>query len=224
MSCSPSKAAPLTSTSPSPTQRSFTVAVVVTIVCLPLLLLDLMWSGGSGARSVSEASAEVTIAPAVDAAAIPGEPVTTAPPADPVTVVAAPSTTAALKAPAPVAPAIPAKRSAAPVTTKPPVWTPPPTTVAPAPPPPIVSSSDAAFLACVRSRESGGNYAIVDSSGQYMGAYQFSQSTWDGIASRSGRSALVGVHPNNASPADQDAIAFATLAISGRSPWGGLCS
>jgi hypothetical protein len=33
-----------------------------------------------------------------------------------------------------------------------------------------------------------------------------------------------GVHPNNASPADQDAIAFATLAISGRSPWGGLCS
>ena len=224
MSCSPSKAAPLTSTSSSPTQRSFTVAVVVTIVCLPLLLLDLMWSGGSGARSVSEASAEVTIAPAVDAAAIPGEPVTTAPPADPVTVVDPPSAAAALKAPAPVAPAIPAKRSAAPVTTKPPVWTPPPTTVAPAPPPPIVSSSDAAFLACVRSRESGGNYAIVDSSGQYMGAYQFSQSTWDGIASRSGRSALVGVHPNNASPADQDAIAFATLAISGRSPWGGLCS
>jgi hypothetical protein len=197
---------------------------VVTIVCLPLLLLDLMWSGGSGARSVSEASAEVTIAPAVDAAALPGETATTVPPAAAAPVVAeAPASTVAAPKAA-VAPAVPAKRSAAPVTTKPPVWSPPPTTVAPAPPPPIVSSSDAAFLACVRSRESGGNYAIVDSSGQYMGAYQFSQSTWDGIASRSGRSALVGVHPNNASPADQDAIAFATLAISGRSPWGGLCS
>jgi len=199
---------------------------VVTIVCLPLLLLDLMWSGGSGARSVSEASAEVTIAPAVDAAALPGETATTVPPAAAAPFVAeAPAPAATAAAPkAAVAPSVPAKRSAAPVTTQPPVWTPPPTTAAPVPPPPIVSSSDAAFLACVRSRESGGNYAIVDSSGQYMGAYQFSQSTWDGIASRSGRSALVGVHPNNASPADQDAIAFATLAISGRSPWGGLCS
>lgn len=199
---------------------------MVTIVCLPLLLLDLMWSGGSGARSVSEASAEVTVAPVIDAAAVADESATKAPPAAAAPVVAeAPAPTSTVAAPkAAVAPAVPAKRSAAPVTTKPPVWSPPPTTVAPAPPPPIVSSSDAAFLACVRSRESGGNYAIVDSSGQYMGAYQFSQSTWDDIASRSGRSALVGVHPNNASPADQDAIAFATLAISGRSPWGGLCS
>ena len=224
MSCPPPKAAPLTSTSLSSTQRSFTVAVVVTIVCLPLLLLDLMWSGGSDARSVSAASAEVTIEPVVDDTSTPSEPVTTAPPADPVLVAAPPSTVAVVKSPAAVASTAPAKRSAAPAATQPPVWTPPPTTVAPAPPPPIVSSSDAAFLTCVRSRESGGNYAIVDSSGQYMGAYQFSQSTWDGIASRSGRSALVGVHPNNASPADQDAIAFATLAISGRSPWGGLCS
>jgi len=93
----------------------------------------------------------------------------------------------------------------------------------PAPPPAPTAGSDAEFLACVRTRESGGDYAIVDRSGNYMGAYQFSQSTWDGIASRIGRADLVGRAPNTVPPADQDAIAWATLAISGRSPWGGLC-
>ena len=218
MSCPPPKAAALSSTSPSSTQRSFTVAVVVTIMCLPLLLLDLVWAGDSGAPTLSEVSAEVTVAPALAAAASSPPPSSEAPPSS--SVPAAVPTTVAPKV---AAAGAPAKRSVAPVTTKPPVWTPPPTTAAPAPPPPIVSGSDAALLACVRSRESGGNYAIVDGSGNYMGAYQYSQSTWDGIASRAGRPDLVGVRPNTASPADQDAIAYATLAISGRSPWGGIC-
>ncbi len=223
MSCPPPKAAPLSSTSPSPTQRSLTVAVVVTLVCLPLLLLDLLWSGGSSARPVAAVSAEVTEAPAVEPDTAP-DPAASSSAVDPAASTPVPTT-----APAVAAASAPAVRAAAPVVTTPPVrWSPPPTTAAPAPPPPppapVVSGSDAEFLACVRARESGGNYSIVDGSGQYMGAYQYSQSTWDGIAARSGRSDLVGVRPNTVSPADQDAIAIATLAISGRSPWGGICS
>jgi hypothetical protein len=128
-------------------------------------------------------------------------------------------------APATSAPrAAAASRWSAPATTAAPRVAPSTTPVPPPPPPPApISGSDAEFLACVRARESGGNYSIVDGSGNYMGAYQYSQSTWDGIASRSGRGDLVGLRPNLASPADQDAIAYATLAISGRSPWGGIC-
>lgn len=211
-SCPLQKVPVLSSILSSP-QRSFTLAVVATVVCLPLLLLDLVWASGSadpvaaGAESTVVAD-QVTGADAVD--------------------VTSPETTAA---PVSVATTtVPSTRAAAPATprTSPttiPVRSAPTTTVAPPPPPPPppVSGSDLEFLACVRIRESGGNYAIVDASGSYMGAYQFSQSTWDSVAGRVGRSDLVGVRPNVARPADQDAIALATLAIAGRSPWGGIC-
>lgn len=180
-------------------------------MCLPLLVLDLVWASGSSDGSVAAVEAEST----VPVSSVPETVVEAATTVAPPTV--APTTTAAR----PSAPAA-TTRSTPPTTVARRVT---PTTVAPPPPPPpIISGSDTAFLACVRARESGGDYRIVDRSGNYMGAYQFAQSTWDNVASRAGRGDLVGVRPNLASPADQDAIALATLALAGRSPWGGLCS
>jgi hypothetical protein len=79
-----------------------------------------------------------------------------------------------------------------------------------------------AFLACVRQRESGGNYQAVGNG--YYGAYQFSISTWNATAQHAGRGDLVGVRPDHAAPADQDAMALVLLHWQGRAPWGGYCS
>ncbi len=77
--------------------------------------------------------------------------------------------------------------------------------------------------ACVRAHESdtAGGYSAVNPAG-YYGAYQFSQSTWDNQARAIGRFDLVGVRPDQASPADQDLI-FETLYDNGagRSHWNG---
>lgn len=113
---------------------------------------------------------------------------------------------------------------AAPPQTTPPTTAPtapPPTTAAPVAPP--ASTSDQAFLACVRKRESGGNYQIVSANGMYFGAYQFLQSSWDSTANYAGRPDLVGQRPNTASPADQDAMALALYHWQGSRPWGGAC-
>jgi pyruvate/2-oxoglutarate dehydrogenase complex dihydrolipoamide acyltransferase (E2) component len=72
--------------------------------------------------------------------------------------------------------------------------------------------------AALRRCESGGNYRAVSASGAYRGAYQFSRSTWNAVASRS-HPHLVGVDPAAASPADQDAMALALYRSSGARPW-----
>lgn len=72
--------------------------------------------------------------------------------------------------------------------------------------------------AALRACESGGNYQIVSPNGLYRGAYQFSVPTWDSVAAAVYPS-LVGVDPAQASPADQDAMAYALYAMSGASPW-----
>jgi hypothetical protein len=96
--------------------------------------------------------------------------------------------------------------------------TPPPPP--PPPPPPAPSSGpSAAQWAALRNCESGGNYSIVSGNGLYFGAYQFSQSTWNGVANSAGRSDLVGIQPNYAAPADQDSMALALYSMSGSSPW-----
>jgi len=111
---------------------------------------------------------------------------------------------------------------------------PAPTSPAPAPAPapaPVATSpagggaspSEAAFLACVRQRESGGNYAVVSSNGLWFGAYQMTRQTWNSAAQRAGRADLVGVPPNQASPADQDHLALVLYRWLGKSPWGGVC-
>jgi hypothetical protein len=80
------------------------------------------------------------------------------------------------------------------------------------------------FLQCVVEHESGGDYQVVSSTGQYMGAFQFSQSTWNEAAQLAGMSNLVGVPPNAASPADQDALAVALYAADGSQPWYDPCT
>lgn len=74
------------------------------------------------------------------------------------------------------------------------------------------------FLACVRNRESGGNYSVVNSSSGASGAYQFLNSSWAalGFAARYGVSSAA-----QATPAQQDQAAAETYARMGRSPWAG---
>jgi hypothetical protein len=80
-----------------------------------------------------------------------------------------------------------------------------------------------AFLQCVLQAESGGNYAAVSPNGLYMGGFQFSQTTWNAAAQLAGRPDLIGVPPNQASPADQDALAIALYAADGQTPWYDPC-
>ena len=70
------------------------------------------------------------------------------------------------------------------------------------------SGSLAQWLLALRNCETGGNYARNSGNG-YYGAYQFLPSTWNAVARRSGRPDLVGVRPDRASPADQDAMVIA---------------
>jgi hypothetical protein len=81
------------------------------------------------------------------------------------------------------------------------------------------------FLACVIQAESGGNYGIVSPNGLYMGAFQFSQSTWNSAASAAGLGLLVGVPPNHTSKPEQDTVAVALFSLDGQRPWlGDRCS
>jgi peptidoglycan hydrolase CwlO-like protein len=81
------------------------------------------------------------------------------------------------------------------------------------------------FLQCVVQAESGGNYSVVSPNGMYMGAFQFSQSTWNFAARAAGLVYLVGVPPNHATKAEQDTVAVALFALDGEQPWlGDRCS
>jgi hypothetical protein len=75
------------------------------------------------------------------------------------------------------------------------------------------------YLQCVVRAESRGNYGAVSPNGLYMGAFQFSQPTWNMAARAAGRPYLVGLHPNLASKADQDSVAVALYALDGEQPW-----
>jgi hypothetical protein len=79
------------------------------------------------------------------------------------------------------------------------------------------------FLQCVLQAESGGNYGAVSPNGQYMGGFQFSQASWNAAAQLAGRPDLVGVPPNQASPADQNALAIALYTADGQAPWYDPC-
>ena len=79
------------------------------------------------------------------------------------------------------------------------------------------------YLQCVVMHESGGNYAAVSPGGTYMGAFQFSQATWNQAAVLAGLPGLVGVPPNAATKADQDTVAVALYALDGSRPWYDPC-
>jgi len=80
------------------------------------------------------------------------------------------------------------------------------------------------FLVCVVAHESGGNYAAVSPDGLYMGAFQFSQGTWNDAAQLAGLPGLIGVAPNTASKASQDTLAVALYAADGSQPWYDPCT
>ncbi len=86
-----------------------------------------------------------------------------------------------------------------------------PAAIPSAPPAPAVRASGGSaggVWACIRSRESGGNYATNTGNG-YYGAYQFLLSTWRSL----GGTGL----PSQAPPPVQDAMA---QKLQGRSGWG----
>ena len=73
-------------------------------------------------------------------------------------------------------------------------------------------------LVRLRMCESGDNYEAVSRSGTFRGAYQFSRSTWDSVASRHFEW-LVGIDPIDVEPAWQDLMAKALWSERGRAPW-----
>lgn len=93
-------------------------------------------------------------------------------------------------------------------------------------PPPASGTAPAlnSFLQCVIQAESGGNYGAVSPDGQFMGAFQFDQSSWNQAALLAGMPDLVGVPPNTASVADQDALAIALYNADGQAPWYDPCN
>ena len=197
-----------------PTQRRLLLALVVTLLCLPLLVLDVVQgsttSGASELAVTSDSSLVVAtleeIVPEVDPSSVEmGDPESS-------TVAEVPTTTAA--PPVTAAPQVTTTTTRRPTTT---------TTQRAAAPPSSTSLSPAEFLACVRHRESRGDYTASDPTGTFLGAYQIYQGGWDAVARSMGRTDLVGVPPNQASPADQDAVALAMYALHGTRPWGGAC-
>jgi hypothetical protein len=91
--------------------------------------------------------------------------------------------------------------------------------------PPIPDPTLPPFLQCVVQAESGGNYGVVSPNGMYMGAFQFSQSTWNFASRAAGLLYLVGVPPNHATKPEQDTVAVALYALDGEQPWlGDRCS
>ncbi len=93
---------------------------------------------------------------------------------------------------------------------------------------PVISIPDPAlnpFLQCVVQAESRGNYQAVSPNGLYMGAFQFSQSTWNLAALAAALSILVNVPPNRATKAEQDTLAVVLYSLDGERPWlGDRCS
>lgn len=157
-----------------------------------------------------EASLSVSRAPAAEAVSVEPQssPTTTAPPTT-----AAPTT----------APATTAAPTTAPPTTAAPVTDPPTTEPQPEPdttqPEPAQTEPSAEQWHELRMCESSNNYTVVSANGRYFGAYQFGIRTWDDLAARLGWTHLIGVRPNEASAADQDAMALALWRERGGQPW-----
>ena len=100
-----------------------------------------------------------------------------------------------------------------------------PTTPVTTPPTTVTDPALNPFLQCVVQAESGGDYGAVSPDGLYMGAFQFSQPTWNTAAQAAGLPFLVGVPPNQATKAEQDTVAVALYALDGERPWlGDRCS
>ena len=105
-------------------------------------------------------------------------------------------------------------------TTAPPTTTEAPTTTSedPAVEHPMPDGTTEAQWHALRQCESTQNYRAISVSGRYRGAYQFSIRTWDWVAGKHYPD-LVGVDPIDASPSDQDKMAYKLYEINGWDPW-----
>lgn len=83
---------------------------------------------------------------------------------------------------------------------------------------PIPAGTTEAQWHALRQCESTQNYRAISSSGRYRGAYQFSIRTWNWVAEMH-YPELVAVDPINASPPDQDKMAYKLYEINGWDPW-----
>ncbi|MXV99393.1 MAG: hypothetical protein F4126_03790 [Acidimicrobiaceae bacterium] len=83
---------------------------------------------------------------------------------------------------------------------------------------PIPAGTTEAQWHALRQCESTQNYRAVSKSGRYRGAYQFSIRTWNWVAGMHYPD-LVGVDPIDASPSDQDKMAYQLYEINGWDPW-----
>ena len=70
----------------------------------------------------------------------------------------------------------------------------------------------------LRQCQSQGDYGFVHPSGEYFGAYQFTVATWDRLADQR-YTHLQGVLPSEATPADQDRMAYYLWIESGHARW-----
>lgn len=75
------------------------------------------------------------------------------------------------------------------------------------------AGTTAKMWAALRDCEASGNYAARSSSGKYQGAYQMDRSFWVTYGGDPS------ISPAQASPAAQDAVAYAGFRARGRSPW-----
>ena len=83
---------------------------------------------------------------------------------------------------------------------------------------PIPAGTTEAQWHALRECESTQNYRAISVSGRYRGAYQFSIRTWDWVAGMH-YPELVGIDPIDASPSDQDKMAYKLYEINGWDPW-----
>jgi cytoskeletal protein RodZ len=206
---------------PSQPKRRTFFASVLAVVFVSALAVALFPAAQAEETVVSSVGPTVST-PATSSTT--AAPTTTSSEAPVTTTTAAPTTTAPKPSTTTTTTVAPAPAAIAPATTSAPAPAP-----APAPRPAPVATgggptpAEAAFLACIRQRESGGNYGVVSSNGLYYGAYQFLRSSWDSTASHAGRTDLIGVAPNVAAPGDQDAMALHLYRWLGKKPWNGAC-
>ena len=196
-------------------RRRVILAVIMVVAFGLLVVAALIPSPRNRPLTLEQAGADETVPEAAEPTAVtsPAPTTTVAKTRATTTTTDGPATTTTTKPPARVTSVVKATPAADPVTTKPPV-TAPPVSVGP---------SDAAFLACIRMRESHNDYTAVSASGNYRGAYQFNQPAWDSTARHAGRPDLVGRLANTVAPADQDALALDLYHWQGATPWGGAC-
>ena len=191
----PSKRRPFASGMPREARLAITVVVALLIIGLVIGLI--FWA------SNGDESEDLT------------------PPATSTTTTAAPTTT--------TAPPQPTVSVVTPPPTIPATTTPPTTTTAapggydPAALGPAVPLDAAGFPSqqrweAMRQCQTDGSYTEVNDAGTHYGAYQFRIATWDELAGREYPS-LVGVLPSDASPADQDRMAYALWEEFGSGRW-----